>query len=40
MIIGEILNMKPDEIDVIKYTDPLPDTNNCKSLNELLFYDK
>lgn len=40
IILGGIVNQKPEHIDIIKYTDPLPDTSNCKGLNELMFYDK
>jgi hypothetical protein len=35
-----MINEIPENVDVIKYVDPMPDTNNGKSLNELLFYDK
>lgn len=32
--------MRVENIDIIKYVDPMPDTNNSKSLNDLSFYDK
>lgn len=32
--------MRVENIDVIKYIDPMADTNNSKSLNDLSFYDR
>lgn len=37
--IMQAIGQRIEDIDVIKYSDPIPDTNHGKSLTELLFYD-
>lgn len=34
-----MISEAPEDIDVIKYSEPMTDANNGKSLTELLFYD-